>query len=106
MVNAVVSDDANFFVDVVAAGIEVAIIAREIAAGDRKTQFMTGFQGVTGVDWLKGDLVNLSGRHPCQQFAAAVVVTHALNVLGDVPGIAVGMQVDHLEGEVGVLCIG
>src|SRR5579884_1929971 len=69
---------------VVAAGVQVAVEARKVTAGDFYAQPVAGEEIVAEINGLEGDLVDLSRLHPDGRFVVAVAVAHALDVFGEV----------------------
>ncbi len=100
-----VGDDGGGLVVVVAAGVEVAVEAGEVGAGDLDADSVAGVEVVAGVHWGEGDLVDLVFFHP-DGFVVAFTVAEALDGLVEVVGRAVGEDVDDFDGDVGVLDVG
>src|SRR6266568_7779473 len=68
----VMRDHSMRFVIVPAAGVQVAIKAREVAAGNLQANAMAGLKEVARIHWLQRDLINLSGFEPGQRLVIAV----------------------------------
>ncbi len=100
-----VGDDAGGLVVVVAAGVQVAVEAREVGAGDFDADAVACAEEVAGVHRGEGDLVDLVLLHP-DGLVVALAVAKALDGLVEVVGGAVGQDVDDLDGDVGVLDVG
>src|ERR1700739_160847 len=102
MVDLVVCSYAFDFVVIAAAGVEVAVEAREIAAADFDAELFARSEVVAGLHGLEGDLVDLVLFHEDGRLVVAFAVAGALDVFVDVVGGAVGENIDELDGEVGV----
>ena len=73
-----VGDDAGGLVVVVAAGVEVAVEAREVGAGDLDADSVAGVEVVAGVHRRERDFVDLVFFHP-DGLVVAVAVAEALD---------------------------
>src|SRR6185437_15933948 len=80
MMYLIVRDNALRFVVIVAAGIQVAIKARKIAARHFNPQRMAGGEVVAGLHRLKFYFVDLAWFHPGQRLVVSIAITHALDV--------------------------
>src|SRR5258707_9614422 len=100
-----VGDDAGGLVVVVAAGVQVAVEAGEVGAGDLDADSVAGVEVVAGVHRREGNLVDLVFFHP-DGLVVAITVAEALDSLVQVVGSAVGKDVDDFYGDVGVLHVG
>ena len=79
---------------VVAAGVEVAVEARKVAAADFDAQLVSGREVVAGFHGLKRDFVDLVLLHPHGRLVIALAVADALDVFVDVIRGAVGQHFD------------
>src|SRR5580704_18149926 len=64
MMHRVVRDHALFFVVIVAAGVEVAVETRKIAAGNFDAKLMSSLEVVAGIQRLQRDFVGFARFHP------------------------------------------
>src|SRR5882757_1410839 len=99
--NRVVGGDSGGFVVVIGAGVQVAVEAGEVGAGDLDADSVAGVKVVAGVHRGEGDLVDLVFFHP-DGFVISVTVAQALDGFVEVVGGAVGEYVDDFDGDVGV----
>ena len=99
----IVRQDARCLIIVVAAGIHISIEAREVAAGNLNANTMAGFKEIARSHRLKAELVDLAGLHPRERLVIAIAITKTLNCFVQIVGVAVGIDVDQLHREVGVL---
>jgi len=90
------------FIVVVAAGVEVAVVAREVAAAYLDAKLFAGSEVSAGLRRLEGDLVDLVFFHEHGGLVVAFAVADALDIFVYVVGGAVGEDFDELEGEVSV----
>src|SRR2546423_14065139 len=79
MMDDVVGDDAGCFVIVSAAGVQIAIEAREVAAGNFQTNPMARFKEVARVHWLQADFVDLAAFHPRKRLVVAITIPETLD---------------------------
>jgi len=93
--------DEFFAGGLVGAGVQVAVEAREIAAGDFEPDDVALLEGVGGGPEVDGNFVDLIGIDEVGLFIG-IAVTHAQDAIGEVFGEAVGGDVDEFGGEVGV----
>ena len=98
--------DTRRLVVVVAAGVQVAVEPREVAARHLDAQPVPRLEVVARRERLQRDLVDLARLHPHRRLLVALAPPHALDRLVEVVGAPVGVDVDHLDGEVGVLRVG
>src|SRR5580700_1984902 len=99
----VVGHDAMGFIEVVAAGVEVAVELREIAAADLEAQLVPGREVDAGLHGLERDFVDFAFFHPDWWLGIAFAIAGTLNILFDIVGRAVGQHLDELHGKVRVL---
>ena len=92
------------FVEVSAAGVEVPIESREVAARHFDAQAVPRREVVARIKRLHRHLVDGAWRHP-DALVVAVAVPHALDGFVEVEGASVRVDVDHFNREVGVLGI-
>ena len=83
------------------AGIEIAIEAREIAAGNLQAQGVAAEKHVGGGPEIEGNFIDLARIHQGGVFRGTTIA-HAQNALGKILGEAVGRNVDELCREVGI----
>src|SRR4051794_9259155 len=83
----------NFF-----AGIEIAIKARKVAAGNFQAQSVATQKDVAGGPEIKRDFINLPWVHQ-SGVLRRVTVAHAKNTFRQVLGKSVGRNVDELSGK-------
>jgi len=88
--------ELNFF-----ARIEIAIEAREIAAGNLKAQRMTAEKHVARGPKIDGDLVDLSGVDQSSMLGGGTVA-HAKDAFSKILREPIGRDIDELRGEVGI----
>src|SRR5580698_2221379 len=100
MVYLVVGHHALVFVEVIAAGVQVAVEAGKVAAADLDAQLMAGGKVDAGLDGLEGDFIHFALFHPHWRLLVAFAITHTLDVVVDVECSSVGEDVDELESEV------
>jgi len=100
----IVSYDEISLIVVVAPGVEVAVEAREVTAGNFEPQPVAREEVIAEIDRLEGHFVYFSRLHPNRRLVVAIAVTHTLNVLNQIEGSAVGINVVHAEREIGVFC--
>src|SRR5215470_13128156 len=81
MVHGVTRDDALRLVVIVAACVQVAIEAREVAARDFDANAMAGFEVVARHHRPERYLVDLAIFHPDLWLVVTVAIAHALNGL-------------------------
>ena len=101
----VVRDDALCFVVVLAAGIQVPIKTREIAARHLNTNSMTGLEIVARGHRLQRYLINPSSFQPREWLFISVPVPQSLDRLVKVVGPPVRIDVDQFHREIRVLRI-
>src|ERR1043166_220660 len=102
----ITSDDAFGLVVIATARIQVPIETWKIAARDLDPDAMTGFKIIAGGHRLQGDFVDFARFHPDVWLVVAVAITHALNRFVEIVRAPVRINVDQLDGEVSVFCIG
>ena len=102
MVNLRVGDDACGLGEVIPAGVQVAVEAREVGSGDFKPDAVAGGEEVARDHRGEGHLVDLVFLHP-DLLVVAFAVAEPLDGFVEVVGGAVGLDVDQLGGDVGVL---
>ena len=106
MVHHIVRDDGLRFIVVVAARVQVAIKAREIAARDFDTKTMPRCEIIAGIQGLQRHLVHLPVLHHHWCFIVSLTIAHALNRFVEIVCATVRIHIDNLDGEVGVFRIG
>ena len=90
---------------VVAAGVQVAVVAGEVAARDLDPQPVAGAEHVRGREWAECHLVDRARFH-ADVPVEAVPVPHAQDRVVQVDGAAIGVDMGELDGEVGVGRVG
>src|SRR5579864_889601 len=103
MVNCGMRRYALALIVVVASGVQVAIKAREVAAGHFDADAMSRGEIVARVHGLQNDFVNLVLFQPGKRLIVAVAVAQALDGLVKVVGSPIRKYIDQLDGHVGVL---
>ena len=94
-----------YLVVVVAAGVEVSIEAREVAARHLDAQPVTRREMVARRQRLQRDLDDLAGFHPHEWLVVAIAIPHPLNRLVEIVGASVWIDIEDLHREIGVLCV-
>ena len=106
VVHDVVRDGRFALVVVVAAGVEVSIEPREVAARHFDAQPVARLEVVARRQRLQHDLVDFSRFHPRERFVVTVAIPHALDGLVEVVRAAVRVYVEYFDREVGVPGVG
>src|SRR4051812_46195020 len=94
-------DNPCGFVVVVAAGVEVAVPAREVAAADFDADAVAGAKFVGGGFEVDAGFVDGPGFEP-DTAVEPLAVTQAQDALLDVEGAAVRVDIDEFGSDVGV----
>ena len=102
MVYGIVRNHKFRFVVVVPAGIQIAIEARKITAGNFHAQPVPGEKIIAEIDWLESDFVNFFRLHPDRRFVVAVAIAHALDVFNQIERTAIGINVVYAKSEIGI----
>ena len=83
------------------AGIQVAVKAREIAAGNFQADAVAGVEDVAGGPKIDGERIDLAGDER-RGGGLGVAILGAEDSLGEIDGRAIGSDVDEFGGEVRV----
>src|ERR1035438_2246247 len=103
MMHRIVGHHSHAFVEVLTASIQVSIEARKVAARYLDANAMPGREEVAGRHRLERNLVHLARFRPYWGLVVSVAIAEPLDGLIQVVGSAVGIYVQHLHREVGVL---
>jgi hypothetical protein len=105
MVHRVVRYQSRRLVVVLSTGVQVAVEARKVRARDLDADAMADVEVVARRHRLERDLVRLPGLHE-YLLVVTIPVAQSLDRLVEVVGSTIGVDVDELDGDVGVLAIG
>jgi hypothetical protein len=83
------------------AGVEIAIEARKVAAGDFQADAVAGAEDVTGGPEVDREMTYLAGRERCGR-QLRVAIFGAKDAFGEIDGGAVWKNVNEFCGEIGV----
>src|SRR5713101_1704541 len=83
VINGIARDVTGHLIDVTAAGVEIPVEAREIAARDLESNAMTGVKVGARSLQIDRDFVDLTGLH-ARRLRIAVAIAGALNTILDV----------------------
>ena len=84
--------------------IQIAIETREVTAGYLDTNAMPLFEVITGRHWAHLDFVDFPLFHE-HFFIKSIAIARAENGLVQIISFSVGMYIDELDGEIGILGI-
>src|SRR5690349_4777778 len=98
-----VGNDAFVLIVIVAAGVEVAVEAREVAARDFHPDLMAGGEIIARCHRLQRDLVYLTVLHPDRRTLVTLAVAQALDGFIEVVGGTIGRDVDKFYRHVRIL---
>ena len=93
----VLRDDSRRLAEIVAAGVQIAVEKREVAAADLDAQSVSRGKVVAGLHWLKGDFIYLVILHPDRRLVVAVPIAHALDAVVEAVSGAVSRHVDDFD---------
>src|ERR1017187_15573 len=106
MVHGVVRHHTLGLVVVIAAGVEVAVETREVAARYFDPDAVAGGEVIAGGHGLERHAIYFAGFQPGQRLVVSVAIAQAPDGLVQVVGRAVGVHVDQLHCEIGIFGIG